>query len=83
MMCAWAGCTADYEITGHLPEGWHSMIVFHNETSPIEITEYGPALVLEDMKMTRDAVLCPEHAAELESLLKDIGNRLRKTEGSA
>ena len=83
MICAWAGCKADYKITGRLPEGWHSMLVFHNETSPIVFTTSGPALVLGELKQTRDSVLCPEHAAELEGLLKDIGNRLTQTKGSA
>jgi hypothetical protein len=61
-ICAWRGCG---ETCGHeLPIGWTYLI-----------THWAPHPILDvaKMNMTRDAVLCPQHAFALERTLKDLG----------
>ena len=59
-LCAWGGCAARFE--GHqLPPRWAALAI---GTSPLS------------QHSTRQAVLCPKHAAELDGLLKGIGGPL-------
>ena len=79
VMCAWAGCTATCEMDDK-PPGWINLLTWRSPWTTPEATigETACGAFYE-----RDAVLCPRHAAELETLLKDIGGRLRETAGSA
>lgn len=73
--CAWDGCEASTPFKGlDLPQGWRWLAVW---TGP----QLGP--FAKGNHVDRDAVLCPLHWALLDSQLKDIGQRLDKTEGSA
>ena len=79
-MCAWDGCRETFK--GHrMPYGWRSLLLFWSPS-------LGLANMLELLQppaiWDRDCVLCPKHADHLHNLvLKDIGQRLNKTEGSA
>ena len=70
--CVWEGCEASTPIDKDLPPDWRWMII-----------GWWPIGVFTWDQAERDACLCGKHAALLESYLKDIGNRLKKTEGSA
>ena len=74
-MCAWHGCGK----TTKNPDaaGWHKLLLYKGETK-LNVME------IEDRNMQRDAVLCPEHAAYIDtSLLINIGGQLRETMGTA
>lgn len=77
-MCAWDGCTATSRpIDAPLPPGWRWLVLFRDTK---DTPTFHEMLAVAD----RDAVLCPEHAGHLHNdLLKDIGQRLDKTEGNA
>ncbi len=66
-ICAWAGCDATFK--GPMPEDWRWLLVYWRSR---------PAITTKLVKIAnsrhcdRDAVLCPEHARELESQLKDL-----------
>ncbi len=67
-LCAWAGCSASF--FGPMPKGWRSMLVYWQAEPSVESTI---ADICLSGHCDRDATMCPEHAAELESLLKDLG----------
>jgi hypothetical protein len=79
-ICAWADCKAHYE-RPKLPPGWVYLLVLRRPPGRI-LDLLDPAI-----EWNRDAVLCPEHHAALERLLKELlsrtpiepqgGNRLR------
>jgi len=60
--CAWRDCCATFN--GEMPPGW-TWLITHWAPHPI------PNVM--DMKTTRDAALCPPHAAALESALRSFG----------
>lgn len=59
-LCAWKGCTAVY--VSRLPPGWICFVTFRGTLTP-GILDF----TLD--RVDRDAVLCPDHAAELDQLL--------------
>lgn len=64
LVCAWTGC--EEECSGHpLPEGWISLATYR-KNAQLGILNFRTDDVI------RDAVLCPLHAADLESWLKPI-----------
>jgi len=63
-MCKWSGCAETFP-SGPLPEGWRFLIVHHNAT-PCDLAKIAPD------KWDHDAVLCPQHAAEIDRSLKDL-----------
>jgi hypothetical protein len=71
-ICAWRGCdrvATEY----HLKPGWRQLMVY-GPTEP-RIINGEPMIPLNDIPAgtwNRDAVLCPKHVAELESLLIDL-----------
>ena len=67
-LCAWAGCSASF--FGPMPKGWRNMLVYWQPEPKVESTI---ADICLSGHCDRDATMCPEHAAELESLLKDLG----------
>ena len=64
-ICAWRGCTATCK--GDLPRGWVFLIAYWSKKPFTNFMDIPPKDIY------RDAVLCPEHARELESHLKDLG----------
>lgn len=76
--CAWQGCTNRFE--GEMPDLWLNLLTWW---SPWPKPDATIAEVASSPYCKRDAVLCPQHAAELERLLKDIGNALKDVVGSA
>jgi hypothetical protein len=74
-VCAWEGCRESFR-SDEMPEGWRSMQLFW---APLPVTNL-MQLMRQPNIWDRDCCLCPQHARLLESYLKDIGNRLRKTE---
>jgi hypothetical protein len=76
--CAWAGCSNVCE--GDLSLDWVNVLTWWwpQPTLTIEETVFGPTC-------TRDAVLCGQHARELESLLTPIrpDSRLETPAGEA
>lgn len=74
--CAWKGCQANFAFKEELPTGWRWLSLW-----------YGPpglAPWAAGCTEVRDAVLCPEHSAELHlELLEDIGQHLDEPKGSA
>lgn len=75
-LCAWEGCTASCAVTDRLPRGWRWLALW---AGPVAAPPWG-----DQCTQDRDAVLCPTHAAELHNVvLRDIGQHLHKTEGSA
>ncbi|HTO84284.1 MAG TPA: hypothetical protein VMQ73_18815 [Methylomirabilota bacterium] len=67
-ICAWRGCTATFQ--GDMPLGWWTMLAFWSAEPIADLRSVA--------NWKRDAVLCPEHARELDGQLKDIGQRLRR-----
>jgi hypothetical protein len=59
-MCCWLGCEAKYE--GDQPPNWRHLLIF-----------WSPRPVRAFAEWDRDGVLCPQHAAELEAVLKLAG----------
>lgn len=76
--CAWQGCTNRFE--GEMPDLWLYLLTWWSPWAE-------PCVTIVDVASSahckRDTVLCPQHAAELERLLKDIGNALKDVAGSA
>ena len=77
-VCARDGCTNTFK--DEKPAGWVNLLVWWSPWPEPELTV---AEVACGPLCKRDAVLCPEHAAELEAMLKDIGGKLRDVAGSA
>ena len=63
-MCAWAGCLNTCE--GDLPRDWRWLLNWWSPQPDIKV-------IFTSGVCTRDAVLCGEHARQLESLLKPLG----------
>jgi len=61
--CSWAGCHGYF--IGPLPPGWIWLATFWMVREPGKLD-----FTSDDVN--RDAALCPEHAAALESLLKPL-----------
>lgn len=62
--CAWKGCDQFCEMENMPANGWRWLLMFHSRK---------PLLKFEDAETwDRDTALCPKHAQELNSLLKDI-----------
>jgi hypothetical protein len=76
-ICAWRGCTNSCK--GETPAGWVNLSTWWSWPEPdATIAEAASSPFCK-----RDAVLCPQHAAELERLLKNIGGDLNRPVGSA
>lgn len=75
--CAWEGCKATTPMRAELPRDWRWLLLYW------DVTDGPPNPFRGGVKLDRDAVLCPDHWRKLDGLLKDIGQRLRETEGSA
>ena len=70
-VCAWNGCEAAFE--GYpMPEDWRNMIVYWS-AEPAVTTTLADIVLSEHCY--RDANLCPEHARQLESHLKQLPRR--------
>jgi hypothetical protein len=76
--CAWAGCSEICE--GGLEMGWVNLLTWWSPWPEPELT-IGEVACGPFCK--RDTVLCPVHAAELESLLREIGGQLRDVQSLA
>lgn len=63
-MCAWEDCDETYD--GNMPNGWRRLLVFWSQGIILDVRE------IPQDTWDRDGVLCPEHARELESQLKDL-----------
>jgi hypothetical protein len=70
--CAWKGCGAgcEFDDSGDFPPGWATLLLAKSYRVYANILEIPPELCL------RDAVLCPEHTRQLDSLLVDLGREL-------
>jgi hypothetical protein len=77
-LCAWAGCGASF--SEEMPAGWVYLLMWW---SPVATPDLTIGSVSGSPFCKRDAVLCPLHAKELESKLKDVGSALRDVVGSA
>ncbi len=66
-MCAWADCEATFE--GYMPKGWRWLMVYWWARPPANQKLWKIAMSSD---CDRDAVLCPDHALQLESQLKNI-----------
>jgi hypothetical protein len=64
-MCCWQGCEATYQ--GDQPADWRHLLMFW---SPRPV---GAFVDIPDATWDRDGVLCPQHAAELEGVLRVVG----------
>jgi hypothetical protein len=64
-MCCWQGYEPTYE--GDQPANWRHLLVFW---SPRPVRAFAD---IPDATWDRDGVLCPQHAAELEAVLKFVG----------
>jgi hypothetical protein len=62
-LCAWDGYTETFD--GDMPVGWWWLLLYHHPQA-VDDPFYEGALV------GRDCALCPNHASELDSLLKRI-----------
>jgi hypothetical protein len=86
MICAWRGCTASCP-NEKLPPGWRRLMVYGGDLADILRLVEGRTVIDLDLippeTRDRDGVLCPQHAAEHEGLLREIGNRLKSTAGRA
>jgi len=72
-MCAWAGCAASFE--GNAPEGWRWLLLYGRERPAPHVGD------IPGKTWDRDTVLCPEHAAALNALLKDSNRGQRLASG--
>jgi hypothetical protein len=72
LACAWKGCEAccKPDDKWDLPPGWATLLLTRSYRTYRNILEIPPELCL------RDAVLCPEHTRQLDSLLVDLGREL-------
>ena len=75
VQCVWEGCDRSISFTEMRPPDWHNLLVywspFLDPKKTLEEISAGPSCY-------RDAVLCPDHAKELDGLLKDIGQALKE-----
>ena len=73
MQCAWIGCERTKSMAEPMPPDWKNLILYWSPHPQ-------PSATLLDVCSgpfcDRDAALCGEHAKELDSLLKDIGQAL-------
>ena len=67
-LCAWDGCIATFEKM--MPPDWRMLLVYW---SPLPEGDKTLLEIALGGNCDRDASLCPEHARELDGLLKDIG----------
>jgi hypothetical protein len=75
--CAWQGCTNACK--GDLPGDWVNVLVWWSpRPEDRNILE-----IASTPFCTRDAVLCPEHARQLEGLLGGVDTRLDDPAGTA
>jgi hypothetical protein len=63
-MCAWDGCAATFR--GDMAGGWINLFAYWSPRAELTFWTIPP------QHISRDAVLCPEHARALEAQLKDI-----------
>ena len=86
MICAWRGCTASCAMDKH-PAGWRNLMVYGGNPSDTIRAVDGHAVLRLDRipreTWDRDGVLCPQYATALEGLLKELGNRLKGSAGTA
>jgi hypothetical protein len=61
--CAWSGCAASYDCFKGQPEGWNNLLTFREEQKVFCSAK------LNRENGIRDAVLCPQHVAELNKRL--------------
>jgi hypothetical protein len=64
-MCCWQGCEATYD--GEQPASWRHLLIFW-AAHPVRAFADIP-----EETWDRDGVLCPQHAAEVEAVLKIVG----------
>jgi hypothetical protein len=80
-VCAWDGCeaTCTHKENEYLPKGWTMLLAFWSAQPVANVLDV-PA-----RDWLRDAILCPQHTAALDGLLKPLGREImnRKAEGSA
>jgi hypothetical protein len=67
-MCGWGDCDATFN--GDMPDGWRWLLAYWAPEPP-QLT----LLELSQEDIARDAVLCPQHAAAFERLLKELPAR--------
>jgi hypothetical protein len=67
-MCAWDGCGATFE--GDMPHGWRWLLGYWAPQP--QLVPYA----IPHEHISRDAVLCPKHAAAFERLLKELPRQL-------
>jgi hypothetical protein len=78
-VCAWRGCAASCLISNK-PHGWVNLLTWWSACPEPDRTV---AQIATGPHCKRDVILCPMHAAELESLLKGFGKKLGDTVGNA
>jgi hypothetical protein len=64
-MCAWDGCPATFR--GDMPRGWINLLAYWSKRPELNF------LTIPPQDVSRDGVLCPQHAGVFESQLKDRG----------
>ena len=64
-MCCWQGCEETYD--GEQPGYWRHLLIFW---APQPVRAFAD---IADATWDRDGVLCPQHAAEVEAVLKIVG----------
>ena len=62
-LCAWDRCEATY--SGDMPNGWIYLMTYWSKQPEQTFLKIPP------QDVSRDGVLCPEHARALESQLKE------------
>ncbi len=72
--CIWEGCDRSTPDAEMRPPDWHNLIVYW---SPFPDPKKTMGDIVAGPSCYRDAILCPEHAKELDGFLKDIGQALR------
>jgi len=72
--CIWEGCDRSTPMAEMRPPDWHNLIVYW---SPFPDPKKTMGEIAAGPSCYRDAILCPEHAKELDGLLKNIGQALR------
>src|SRR4051812_31126265 len=86
LMCAWKGCTCTTSFD-KLPPGWVNLVVYRCDAPHVDAKKSKPGktvFAIHDEEWIRDAVLCDQHAMELELKLVTIGRAFDSpTAGSA
>jgi hypothetical protein len=83
-VCAWKGCACTTGLDA-MPSGWVNLITYARPRPDAKLVKRGKvAVYIRDGEWIRDAVLCAQHAMELELKLVDLGRALdAPAQGSA